>query len=62
MNDEIPTETIKQAYIVAADVVRLHGPMYLPIFERLETEYKDRIDNKDLLTRAIKVSTDRDVI
>jgi len=40
----------------SANIVATHGQRYLPIFERLEKEYKSRKQKHDMLTKAISIS------
>lgn len=62
MGNEISYKQLKKAYLQAAKIVALHGEKYLPIFERLESEYKTRKKRDDALYRAIKLAnSDKEV-
>ncbi len=50
------TEQLRQAYIQSAHIVAKYGDTYLPIFERLETEYKQCVKRDALLTKALDIS------
>ena len=52
MEHSISDQEIKRAYEQAAKFVALYGSKYLPIFERMEQEYKNRKKEKASLTRA----------
>lgn len=39
-DNKVSYKQLKKAYLQAAKIVALHGEKYLPIFERLEKEYK----------------------
>lgn len=56
MSNQLSLSQIKKAYYQAAKIVAQHGDKYLPIFERLENEYKDRKDKIEALNRAIKIA------
>ena len=53
---QIDNERLKHAYIQSAHIVSRYGDIYLPIFERLEAEYKKCADRDELLTRAKGIS------
>ncbi len=40
----------------SANIVAVYGERYLPIFERLEKEYKNRKQKNVMLTKAISIS------
>lgn len=52
--DRITLEDIDRALAAVAQIIRLHGLVYLPIFERLEREREMRVDLEDRLTAAIE--------
>ncbi len=56
MDNKVPYDKLKNAYIQAAKIVSLYGEKYLPIFERLEKEYRARTKQIDTLNRAIKIA------
>ena len=56
MTKEISFSELKKAYLQSANIVAVYGERYLPIFERLEKEYKNRKQKDDILTRAISIS------
>lgn len=60
-NDPLSLTDIKLIYQQAADIVAMHGEAYLPIFERIEREYKSQMKNRDVLTRAIQISKSKTV-
>lgn len=48
---------VNHALCVVADVIRMHGTAYLPIFERLERE-RDRLQGEQArLDRAVALSS-----
>jgi hypothetical protein len=53
---EITDEMIEDCYKIAAEVVKKHGEVYLPIFERMHNEREARIKNRDLMQIAIEVA------
>ncbi|MGH1404332.1 MAG: hypothetical protein ACRBDL_08810 [Alphaproteobacteria bacterium] len=55
MSRDISTEELKKAYLISAKIVSLYGEKYLPIFERLESEYRKRKKSKEALQRALSV-------
>ena len=57
MNNVISYKELKKAYIQAAKIVAKYGDKYLPIFKRLEREFKKRQDDIDTLNRAIKIAS-----
>ena len=56
MTNDISFGELKKAYLQSANIVAIYGERYLPIFERLEKEYKNRKQKDDILTRAISIS------
>ncbi len=58
MSNEITTEELKKAYLYSAKIVAKYGEVYIPIFERLEAEYKKRVKTKSALQRAISAVED----
>lgn len=56
MENRITLSQLKQAYLQAAKIVARHGDTYLPIFERVETEYQERKKQIDALNRAIMIA------
>ncbi|MCK4841519.1 MAG: hypothetical protein KAT04_06510 [Methylococcales bacterium] len=56
MENKVSYKQLKKAYLQAAKIVALHGEKYLPIFERLEKEYKERKKQVSTLNRAIKLA------
>jgi len=56
MENKVSYKQLKKAYLQAAKIVALHGEKYLPIFERLEIEFRERKKQVDALNRAIKVA------
>jgi len=56
MDNKVPYKSLKKAYIQAATIVSLYGDKYLPIFERLEKEYRARKKQRDALSRAIEIA------
>lgn len=56
MDDKVSYDTLKKAYIQAAQIVAVHGEKYLPIFERIEKEYQARTKQLDTLKRALKIA------
>jgi len=62
MESKVSYKQLKKAYLQAAKIVALHGEKYLPIFERLETEFRKRKKQVDTLNRAIKLAqSDTDI-
>ncbi len=57
MNIEVSEEEIQEAYRQAAVIVAKYGDVYLPIFERLETEIREIKKQKALLKKAIEVAS-----
>ena len=57
MDREISEEEIQEAYRQAAVIVAKYGDVYLPIFERLETEIREIKKQKTLLKKAIEVAS-----
>ncbi len=55
MEKKVRFEELKKAYKISAMLVTLHGDIYLPIFERLEKEYNDRLKKKEALHRAVQI-------
>ena len=53
---KISFEVIKTAYLQAAMIVSIYGDKYLPIFERLEKEFIERKNKRDILQRALKLA------
>lgn len=53
MERYITTDELKKAYLYSAKVVSIYGDVYLPIFERLEAEYNNRLKTENALHRAI---------
>lgn len=56
MTSDVSFSDLKKAYMQSANIVAIYGKRYLPIFERLEEEYKSRKQRNDLLTKAIRIS------
>tara|TARA_R110002072_G_scaffold44269_1_gene123980 strand:+ start:537 stop:725 length:189 start_codon:yes stop_codon:yes gene_type:complete len=56
MPKEITLKQLKNTYLQAANIVAVHGEKYLPIFERLESEYMERKKKIDTLNRALKAA------
>ncbi len=56
MDNKVSYKQLKKTYLQAAKIVALHGEKYLPIFERLEKEYKERKKQVNTLNRAIKLA------
>lgn len=56
MDNKVSFKQLKKAYLQAAKIVAHHGEKYLPIFERLEKEYKERKKQINTLNRAIKIA------
>ena len=56
MERGISDKNLRRAYIQSAHIVARYGSHYLPIFERLENEYNQRIKENDSLTKAKKIS------
>ena len=56
MEDNIYDDELKKAYIQAAKIVAVHGDKYLPIFERLESEYQKSEKRKEILNRALEIA------
>lgn len=57
IRDEDVTDTmLEECYIMMANIVKDHGELYLPIFERLHEELKIRKSKKDLIGLAHRVS------
>lgn len=52
MDNQVPFSDLKKAYLQAAQIVTSHGEKYIPIFERLEMEYKERVHQIDAVNRA----------
>ena len=61
MSSKVPLNQLKQAYLQSANIVAVHGEEYLPIFERLENEYNQRLAKSALLTKAINISKSNDI-
>lgn len=53
MENRVSFERLEKTYLVSAKIVSKYGETYLPIFERLEAEYKKRIKTKEALQRAL---------
>ena len=49
----ITTTQLENALRVAAKLVKLHGTVYLPIFERVENELQNRTDLEARIERAL---------
>ncbi len=56
MSDQLSLAHIKRAYHQAAKIVARYGDKYLPIFERLEKEYKKHADQKKAVDKAKKIA------
>lgn len=56
MSNSVPIKQLMKAYQQAAKIVSIYGETYLPIFERLEKEYNNRIKQADALSRAIELA------
>lgn len=56
VSEDISDHDLKNAYIKAARIVACHGDLYLPIFERLEMELKNREKKNLALKRALDVA------
>ena len=62
MVNKVSYKQLKKAYLQAANIVAIHGKKYLPIFERLENECRERKKQVDILNRAIKLAnSDKEV-
>ena len=59
MTNNISFSELKKAYLQSANIVAIYGERYLPIFERLEKEYKN---SKPYQLKGILISSpiDRD--
>ncbi len=55
MDNKVPYDTLKNAYIHVEKIVSIYGEKYLPIFERLEEEYREK-KQRDALSRAIEIA------
>lgn len=53
----ISIEELMDARRVVANAIKLDGPVYLPIFERLQNEISHREKDEDLLAQALKIAT-----
>ncbi len=60
-NRRVSFESLKTAYLQAANIVSIYGEKYLPIFERLEKEYIERNKKRDILQRALKVADENQI-
>lgn len=49
---------LRKAYIQSAHIISKHGEKYLPIFERVEREYKNAVERDALLTKAKNIAID----
>ena len=47
---------LKKSYIQAAKIVAVHGDKYLPVFERLEREYKTCKKKRETLRRVLEIA------
>ncbi len=56
MKKDVSFSDLKKAYMQSANIVAIYGERYLPIFERLEKEYKNRKHKDEMLTKAIGIS------
>jgi len=61
MTNDVSFSELKKAYLQSANIVAIYGERYLPIFERLEEEYKSRKLKSDILTRAISISKSHNI-
>jgi hypothetical protein len=57
MSDQLSLSQIKRAYHQAAKIVARYGDKYLPIFERMEEEYKKRVEHKNIVDKAKKIAS-----
>lgn len=53
---DISYQDIKKAYEVAALVVTKYGEVYLPLFERLQSELEDHQRKQKLVDKAKKIA------
>lgn len=52
----IPYQELENAHRLAAKAVKLHGRVYLPLFQRLDKELKARNSDDDDLMRALEIA------
>ena len=58
-NHEVSIKDLREAYHHAASILTTHGDKYLPLFERLDKEIKDRDRKEELKARAQKITEQR---
>ena len=59
MDEVIELKRIENLRRKAAEIVARHGPVYLPIFERLEKEYELAIQRECSLQKAIELANEQ---
>lgn len=56
----ITFKDIQKAYVQAAKIVSVYGEKYLPIFERVETEYLKHQKKMETLCRINEIAVDKE--
>jgi len=55
---DITLELLDEAYKASAEIVKLHGDKYLPIFIRMHKEIEQRKNNQFYKEIALQIETD----
>lgn len=58
LDRDVSDEMLEESYLTMAQIVKLYGERYLPIFERLHEEIQSRENKKALLDAALKAAKD----
>ncbi len=53
---DVTDSMLQESYVIMAEIVKVYGEQYLPIFERLHEEIDSRQKKEKLLAAALKVS------
>jgi importin-like protein len=53
---DITDEVLTESYIFMANIIKIYGEQFLPIFERLHSEIAKRKEKRHILETAIEIS------
>lgn len=61
MNENVSTEQLQKIYLLAAEIVKKHGDVYLPTFRRIHEELQIRKELDLLKDIALKIASNTTV-